>query len=272
LARPLAWVLRSWVGWRGILPSVIATRPKVPSMNALGLSLRVVTLGATLQLLSWLLPHETSARFLSSSACSSPRRPLLASPPSSAPGCRVRTPFPPWRHLPRRPRCHGCSNPGEVSADHAAGPCHAPALARDTDQRAGPERPVDAARPHVPKASSTVGKGCFILEGGYTVTTHWGPGTTIRSQTYPEALLRYGLTEGLEMRVGQNTSTQQTVGVESPAPLRGAQDQELGVKLALATPHTLRGKSSCGSWPRASTAWRLQFGVSSQKAIVWKGV
>jgi hypothetical protein len=142
-------------------------------------------------------------------------------------------------------------------------------------------RHVDHFLPRPPRQRQAAVRGRPSPRGGTCHAAHdatsvptqaWGPGTTIRSQTYPEALLRYGLTEGLEMRVGQNTSTQQTVGVESPAPLRGAQDQELGVKLALATPHTLRGKSSCGSWPRASTAWRLQFGVSSQKATVWKGV
>ena len=62
---------------------------------------------------------------------------------------------------------------------------------------------LDPDRPHLPEASTTVGNGRMILEGGYTF--HQGNASSPSAQDAPEALFRAGiLTEWFEVRVGQN--------------------------------------------------------------------
>ena len=74
----------------------------------------------------------------------------------------------------------------------------------DRDQPPVHAQALEADRPHCPEASSTVGKGRLLFEGGYTFTTTHVQGLTRHSHMYPEALLRYGLTTGFEVRLGQN--------------------------------------------------------------------
>ena len=94
-----------------------------------------------------------------------------------------------------------------------------------------PER-LDPDRPHLPEASTAVGKGRMLVEGGYTFNAS-GP-SPVSSHDYPETLLRVGvLTNWFEVRVGQNFLTQKRnlFGVTTAAT--GAQDLYLGVKFAL---------------------------------------
>jgi hypothetical protein len=68
------------------------------------------------------------------------------------------------------------------------------------------EERLDPDRPHLPEASTTVGKGRIVLESGYTFT---GKGSTFSSHAYPEALLRIGMfADWFEFRVGQNFLSQ----------------------------------------------------------------
>ena len=60
---------------------------------------------------------------------------------------------------------------------------------------------LEADRPHCPEASATVGQGRLLLEGGYPFTTTHVQGLTRHSHMDPEALLRYGLTTGFEVRL-----------------------------------------------------------------------
>ena len=104
------------------------------------------------------------------------------------------------------------------------------ASAKDTEDGEEEGR-LDPDRPHLPEASTTVGKGRVVLESGYTFTQK---GSSLRSHTYPEALLRVGMfVDWFEFRIGQNfVSQEQTVaGVHSRE--NGAQDLYLGAKLAL---------------------------------------
>ena len=114
----------------------------------------------------------------------------------------------------------------------------------DRDQPPVHEQALEADRPHVPEARSTVGKGRLLFEGGHTFTTTHVQGLTRHSHMYPEALLRYGLTTGFEVRLGQNALSQQDSGARGTTTLHGAQDLELGVKLALTDQHTLVPESA----------------------------
>ena len=58
----------------------------------------------------------------------------------------------------------------------------------DFDQPAIHEQALEADRPHLPEASSTVDQGRLLLEGGYTFTTTHVQGITRHSHMYPEAL------------------------------------------------------------------------------------
>lgn len=102
--------------------------------------------------------------------------------------------------------------------------------ATDREEPEGEGR-LDPDRPHLPEASTTVGKGRIVLESGYTFSQK---GSTFSSNSYPEALLRVGLfADWFEVRIGQSfLSADQTVdGVQRS--VSGAQDLYLGVKVAL---------------------------------------
>jgi len=102
----------------------------------------------------------------------------------------------------------------------------------NTNEKEDPEEErLDPDRPHLPEASTTVGKGRIVLESGYTFTQK---GSSFSSHAYPEALLRIGmLADWFEFRIGQNFLNQEQTldGVRKSA--NGAQDLYLGVKLAL---------------------------------------
>ena len=69
------------------------------------------------------------------------------------------------------------------------------------------EERLDPDRPHLPEASTTVGKGRIVLESGYTFTQK---GSSFSSHAYPEALLRIGLfADWFEFRIGQNFLSQE---------------------------------------------------------------
>ncbi|GMU81998.1 MAG: hypothetical protein AMXMBFR47_18690 [Planctomycetota bacterium] len=62
--------------------------------------------------------------------------------------------------------------------------------------------PIETDRPDFTESTSTVPRGRFQLEGGYTFTLDRERGVRRRSHTAPELLLRAGLWNDLEVRVG----------------------------------------------------------------------
>src|SRR5262249_9143014 len=91
---------------------------------------------------------------------------------------------------------------------------------RRDGEESSEEGHLDPDRPHFPEASTTVGLGRVVLEGGYTYTQR---GSSV-TQTYPEALLRVGMfAEWFEFRIGQSFIDRES----------GRQDLYLGVKVQL---------------------------------------
>jgi hypothetical protein len=77
------------------------------------------------------------------------------------------------------------------------------------------EKRLDPDRPHLPEASTTVGLGRAVLEGGYTYTSKG----SFSEHTFPEALLRVGMfAEWFELRIGQSFASEQTRVFNTPGP------------------------------------------------------
>jgi hypothetical protein len=70
---------------------------------------------------------------------------------------------------------------------------------------ATPDSPAEALatdRPDFTESTETVTRGRLQLEGGYTFTIDNKPPSRARSHTAPELLLRVGLLDGFELRIG----------------------------------------------------------------------
>jgi hypothetical protein len=94
------------------------------------------------------------------------------------------------------------------------------------------EKRLDPDRPHLPESSTTVGMGRTMLEAGYTFDAK---GSSFRSQTYPEAILRIGmLADWFELRIGESVISQRnSKSALNSQNENGVQDLYLGIKLAL---------------------------------------
>jgi Putative MetA-pathway of phenol degradation len=101
---------------------------------------------------------------------------------------------------------------------------------------------IEPDRPHFPEATTTVGLGRAVLESGYTFTSN---GSSFRSHSLPEALLRVGIfAEWFEFRVGQSFLAQRQMAGGTAIESSGAQDLYLGMKLALS--------EQKGIWPQVA--------------------
>jgi Putative MetA-pathway of phenol degradation len=91
---------------------------------------------------------------------------------------------------------------------------------------------LDPDRPHLPEASTTVGKGGMILEGGYTFNE--SKVSSFSAQDAPEAIYRAGvLAEWFEVRIGENFLRPQRSISGQTSKLTGIQDLYLGAKVAV---------------------------------------
>ena len=99
---------------------------------------------------------------------------------------------------------------------------------------ANAQQPLVADRPDFTEATSTVGRGVFQFEFGYTFGVDDTNGVTTRAHSYGEPLLRVGfLDDQLEFRVGAGAATLSTESHGRAATDSGLEDLYLGVKLAL---------------------------------------
>jgi hypothetical protein len=98
----------------------------------------------------------------------------------------------------------------------------------------GFDEPLASDRPDFTEASTTVGRGVWQLEMGYTYIRDEAGTTSLSAHSYPELLLRVGiLADWLEARVGWNYgSSRERVGPLA-TDISGAEDIYLGLKLGL---------------------------------------
>lgn len=101
-------------------------------------------------------------------------------------------------------------------------------------------------RPDFTEASSTVGKGRFQLEAGYTFFQNHGKGESFQGNSYPEMLFRIGcFADWFELRIGQNfVSDLSFLNDGSRQQANGANDLYLGVKLGLTEQKAFRPETA----------------------------
>jgi hypothetical protein len=91
--------------------------------------------------------------------------------------------------------------------------------------------PLATDRPDFTEASSTVGKGVFQIETGYTFIEDRKDGVVLQGHSWGEALMRYGfLADWLELRLGVFPISERSTDEGSTS---GVEDLYVGVKLAL---------------------------------------
>lgn len=110
--------------------------------------------------------------------------------------------------------------------------------------------PIETDRPDYTESPNTVPRGHAQLEGGYTFTYCPQGRTRSSAQTAPELLLRAGLLDQLELRVGWDGYTWTHEGHRGPAQFgqtatiadwsQGGADQYLGFKWKLVNQQGLR--------------------------------
>jgi len=104
------------------------------------------------------------------------------------------------------------------------------------------DEPLVTDRPDFTEASSTVGRGVAQIEFGYTYTYDSTAGVSVRSQSFGEPLLRYGiLANWLEFRAALFPVVERTVQADPTLPpgiarrntTAGTEDLYLGFKIGL---------------------------------------
>jgi len=96
------------------------------------------------------------------------------------------------------------------------------------------DEPLVTDRPDFTESSVTVGRGVAQIEFGYTYTYNNDAGESIRSQSFGEPLLRYGiLAEWLEFRIGLSPVEGRTTAAGISNSTGGTEDLYTGFKIAL---------------------------------------
>lgn len=104
------------------------------------------------------------------------------------------------------------------------------------DLTGGPDldEPLVTDRPDFTEASSTVGLGVAQIEFGYTYTYNNDAGESVRSQSFGEPLLRYGiLANWLELRLGLFPVQERTRTAGASDTTSGTEDLYTGFKIGL---------------------------------------
>ena len=104
------------------------------------------------------------------------------------------------------------------------------------DVTGGPDldEPLVTDRPDFTEASSTVGLGVTQIEFGYTYTYNNDAGESVRSQSFGEPLLRYGiLANWLELRLGLFPVQERTRTAGASDTTSGTEDLYTGFKIGL---------------------------------------
>jgi len=135
--------------------------------------------------------------------------------------------------------CDGCSN-SDGKCNYGPSLCSPRGTlfqwSYGTSFSGGPDlyEPLVTDRPDFTEASSTVGQGVAQLEFGYTYSYNNDGGESIRSNSFGEPLLRYGiLAEWLEFRIALFPMDEQTTVAGTSTSTAGTEDLYLGFKIGL---------------------------------------
>lgn len=92
---------------------------------------------------------------------------------------------------------------------------------------------INSDRPDFTDATYSVGRGVVLVETGYTYRSASQGGVKEINETYPETLVRLGVTNEFELRIrwnGVQTAELSETGVFSPYRIAGGDDLNLGFK------------------------------------------
>ena len=133
----------------------------------------------------------------------------------------------------------GCSD-GDMTCNFGPCLCHSRGTlfqwSYGTSFSGGPDldEPLVTDRPDFTEASVTVGRGVAQLEFGYTYTYNNDAGESVRSQSFGEPLLRYGiLADWLEFRIALFPVEERTRSAGMSNAAGGTEDLYTGFKIAL---------------------------------------
>jgi len=136
-------------------------------------------------------------------------------------------------------------------------------------ERHGPERDpyeerIETERHDFTQSTVTVGKGVFQIEGGYTFFYKDEDAEIETSHSLPEMMLRYGLTEDIEVRLKTDYIWR---FVDEADNVDGAEDMQLALKLGMTEQNCLIPESALElgiTVPTGGSAWsteRVRFGM-----------
>jgi hypothetical protein len=91
--------------------------------------------------------------------------------------------------------------------------------------------PIDTDRPDFTDATTTVAPHLFQLETGFTLQQGRGTSPSL-SRTWPEVLFRTGITNGMELRLGETFESDRAPGAGMPT-VTGRDDLNVGTKVRL---------------------------------------
>lgn len=98
------------------------------------------------------------------------------------------------------------------------------------EQRARFEERIDTERHDFTQSATTVGRGVFQAESGYTYIYKHSPAETESTHTFPEMLLRFGLSEDIEFRLRWNHVWQ---FIDESADQTGSEDLRYSLKFQI---------------------------------------
>ena len=104
----------------------------------------------------------------------------------------------------------------------------------ESDAPEDPNPRIITDRPHLAEATTTVGLGRIQVETGYAYSRDQEAGTTVRTHSVPEPLIRLGVfREWFELRLGYNYLMEDTQTTGARTTMTGSDDIYLGAKIAL---------------------------------------
>src|SRR5262245_1961830 len=97
------------------------------------------------------------------------------------------------------------------------------------------EPPLITDRPDQTESAYTVPRGLFQIEGGYGYGRGTEDGQDLTFESFPEALLRFGVTDNFELRQGvPGLEVEATDATTGKSTERGLVDATLGFKMVVA--------------------------------------